>query len=88
MYHYRDNTGLEIDAVVSSHAGPWAAFEVKLGGAVRIEEAAANLLKFRERVDTARVGEPAALGVIVGAGLYAFRRDGGVWVVPIGVLGP
>ena len=88
VYHYRDNTGLEIDAVVSSHAGPWAAFEVKLGGAVRIEEAAANLLKFRERVDTARVGEPAALGVIVGAGLYAFRRDDGVWVVPIGVLGP
>jgi uncharacterized protein len=88
VYHYRDNTGLEIDAVVSSHAGPWAAFEVKLGGAARIEEAAANLLKFRDRVDTGRSGEPAVLGVIVGSGPYAYRRDDGIWVLPIGACGP
>ncbi len=88
VYHYRDNTGLEIDAVISSHAGPWAAFEVKLGGDARIEEASANLLKFRDRVDTGRAGEPAALGVVVGSGPYAYRRDDGAWVLPIGVLGP
>jgi len=88
VYHYRDNTGLEIDSVVSSQAGPWAAFEVKLGGAARIEEAAANLLKFRDRLDTSRSGEPAALGVIVGSGPYAYRREDGVWVIPIGVCGP
>lgn len=88
VYHYRDNTGLEIDAVVSSHAGPWAAFEVKLGGKAWIEEAAGNLLKFRERVDTSRSGHPAALGVIVGSGPYAYRREDGVWVLPVGVWGP
>jgi uncharacterized protein len=86
--HYRDNTGLEIDAVVSSPAGPWAAFEVKLGGEARIEEAAANLLKFRERVDTGRSGEPTVLGVIVGSGPYAYRRDDGIWFLPVGVCGP
>jgi predicted AAA+ superfamily ATPase len=85
VYHYRDNTGLE---VVSSQAGPWAAFEVKLGGAARIQEAATNLLKFRDRLDTSRSGEPAALGVIVGSGPYAYRREDGVWVIPIGVCGP
>jgi len=88
VYHYRDNTGLEIDSVVSSQAGPWAAFEVKLGGAARIQEAATNLLKFRDRLDTSRSGEPAALGVIVGSGPYAYRREDGVWVIPIGVCGP
>jgi predicted AAA+ superfamily ATPase len=88
VYHYRDNTGLEIDAVVSSHAGPWAALEVKLGGEAWIEKAAGNLLKFRERVDTSRSGEPVALGVIVGSGPYAYRREDGIWVLPIGVLGP
>lgn len=88
VYQYRDNTGLEIDAVVSTHSGPWAAFEVKLGGEARIEEAATNLLKFRNRIDTRRLGEPAALAVIVGAGPYAYRREDGVWVLPIGVCGP
>jgi hypothetical protein len=28
---------LETDAIVATHAGPWAAFEVKLGGDARIE---------------------------------------------------
>ncbi len=88
VLHYRDNTGLEVDAIIAVHAGPWAAFEVKLGGKAGIEEAAANLLSFRDRIDTGRMGKPAALGVVVGSGGYAFRREDGVWVVPIGVLGP
>lgn len=88
VYHYRDNTGLEIDTIVATQAGPWAAFEVKLGGEARIDEAAANLIKFRGRVDTRRCGEPAALAVVVGAGPYAYRREDSVWVLPIGVCGP
>ena len=88
VLHYRDNTGLEVDAIVTTQGGAWAALEVKLGGQERIEEAAAGLLKFRDRVDTERCGAPAALGVIVGSGTYAYRRDDGVWVLPIGVCGP
>jgi len=86
--HYRDNTGLEVDAIVQTRAGSWAAFEVKLGGGTGIEEAASSLLKFRNRVDTERTGEPSALAVVVGSGAYAHRRDDGVWVLPIGVCGP
>lgn len=88
VLHYRDNTGLEIDAIVATRAGEWAAFEIKLGGEPAIESGAASLRKFRDRVDTRRSGEPVALGVIVGAGPYAFRREDGIWVVPVGVLGP
>ena len=85
VLQYRDNTGLEIDAIIEAADGRWAAFEVKLGSG-QIEEAAANLLRFAERVDTAKCGKPSALGVIVGAGYSYFRSDG-VAVVPIGALG-
>ncbi len=85
VYHYRDNTDLEVDAVVDAGPGRWAAFEVKLG-AGRVDEAARTLLKFADRVDTERCGEPAALGVIVGSG-YGYRRPDGVGVIPVGGLG-
>ena len=85
VHHYRDNTGLEVDAVVDAGPGRWAAFEVKLG-AGRVDEAARALLKFADRVDTERSGEPAALGVIVGGG-YGYTRPDGVGVIPVGALG-
>lgn len=83
---YRDNKGLEIDAIVEA-GDSWAAFEVKLGGPEAIEEAAANLLKFAREVDTERSGEPSALGIIA-AGGYGYTREDGVQVIPIGALGP
>jgi|SRR5215203_371204 len=83
---FRDNKGLEIDAIVDSDAG-WAAFEVKLGGPDAIDEAAAALLKFAREIDTGRSGAPAALGVIV-AGGYGYTREDGVQVIPITALGP
>ncbi|MYA34795.1 MAG: ATP-binding protein [Gemmatimonadales bacterium] len=86
VYHYRDNTGLEVDAIVDAGPDRWAAFEIKLGTG-RIDDAARSLLKFADRVDTDRCGEPAALGVIVGNG-YGYKRPDGVSVIPIGALGP
>ncbi len=85
--HYRDNTGLEVDAIIDAGPGRWAAFEIKLGQG-RIDEAARTLLKFAERVDTSRCGAPASLGVIVGRGGYGYRRPDGVNVIPLGTLGP
>jgi len=86
VYHYRDNTGLEIDAIVERPDGTWAAFEVELGNA-QVDEAAATLKKFADRVDTRRCGKPATLAVITGSG-YGYHRPDGVGVVPIGGLGP
>ena len=86
VYHYRDNTGLEIDAIVDAGPGRWAAFEVKLGQG-RIDEGAAALLRFANRVDTTRCGQPAVLAVITASG-YGYQRPDGVGVIPVGVLGP
>ena len=86
VYHYRDNTELEVDAIVDAGPGRWAAFEVKLG-AGRVDEAASTLLRFADRVDPGPLGPPAALGVIVGSG-YGYTRRDGVAVIPCGALGP
>jgi uncharacterized protein len=86
--HYRDNTGLEVDAVITTRDARWLACEVKLSAAPHVVDAAAvQLLKFAQRVDTAKCGEPAALMVIT-AGGYGYRRADGVSVVPIATLGP
>lgn len=86
VYHYRDNTGLEVDAIVENRQGNWCAFEVKLG-AGQVDDAAVSLLKLRDRVDPDRSGAPQLLGVIVSSG-YGFLRKDGVAVIPIGGLGP
>lgn len=86
VLQYRDNTGLEVDAVVEAADGGWSAFEAKLG-AGQADEAAATLLKFAARVDQRKCGKPRALAVIVGSG-FGHRRADGVSVVPIGALGP
>ena len=88
VYHYRDNTGLEVDAVVETAAGEWLAAEAKLGGDKAIDTAARNLLKLRSRVDTAAVGEPSKLIVVTAVGSYCYDRPDGVAVVPITALGP
>ncbi|MBX9928450.1 MAG: DUF4143 domain-containing protein [Gemmatimonadaceae bacterium] len=84
--HYRDGTGLEVDAIVESAAGAWAAFEVKLGQR-QVDDAAARLLTFAARVDTKTAGRPATLGVIVASGV-GYVRDDGVAVIPVGALAP
>jgi hypothetical protein len=84
IFQYRDSKGVEVDCIVEYPDGTWGAFEVKLGiGAV--DEAAAHLLAFADKIDTAKVKPPACLTVITGNG-FAYRRPDGVNVVPIGTL--
>jgi uncharacterized protein len=86
VLYYRDNTDLEVDAVVEARDGTWSAFEVKLGGR-QVDAGARSLHEFAARVDTSRCGPPAVLGVICATG-YGYVRQDGVAVIPIGALGP
>lgn len=86
VLHYRDNTGLEVDAVIALADGRWGALEIKLGRG-RLGEALENLARFRDRIDTERSGEPAFLGVVVPEG-YGLRDEDGFDVVPLAALGP
>jgi predicted AAA+ superfamily ATPase len=84
VLQYRDSNNLEVDAIVETADGGWAAFEIKLGPG-QVDEGAASLSKFAKQIDTDTCGEPAALGVIVGTG-YGYVRDDGIAVIPIGAL--
>ena len=84
VFHYRDHSGLEADAVVHLPDGRWGAMEVKLGTAW-IEKAAANLLKLKEKVDVDRMKNPSFLAVVCGSG-YAYQRKDGIYVLPIDCL--
>jgi predicted AAA+ superfamily ATPase len=86
VFHYRDDYGLEVDAIVQLRDGRWGAIEIKLGEG-QVEQAATNLKRFSEQIDSQRSGAPAFLAVICSKG-YGYRRSDGVVVVPIGALGP
>lgn len=86
VYHYRDNTNLECDTVIHLRNGSYGLIEIKLGGEDLISEGAANLLKLKDKIDVSRMKAPSFLMVLVGVGRYAYRREDGVLVVPIGCL--
>jgi predicted AAA+ superfamily ATPase len=44
VLHYRDNTGLEVDAIIETADGRWAALEIKLGTG-QVDDAASNLTR-------------------------------------------
>lgn len=88
VYHYRDKTNLECDAVIHLANGKYGLVEIKLGGKDGIENGAKSLLKLKARIDEEKMGSPSFLMVLIGVGSYAYKREDGVLVVPIGLLGP
>lgn len=86
VYHFRDKTGLECDAVVHLRNGSYGLIEVKLGGDKLIEEGAENLKTLKNKIDITKMKAPSFLMVLIGVGDYAYKRQDGVYVVPIGCL--
>lgn len=86
VYYYRDKSGLECDTVVHLRNGSFGLIEIKLGGDKLIEEGAENLKTFSNKIDTNKMKAPSFLMVLTGTGKYAYRREDGVYVVPIGCL--
>lgn len=83
VYHYRDKTDLVCDAVIHLRDGRYGLVEIKLGGDKLIQEGAETLLKLASRIDTDRMREPAFLMVLCGVAPFAYRREDGVFVVPV-----
>jgi len=86
IYHFRDKTGLECDAVLHLRNGHFGLMEIKLGGDKSIEEGAENLKLLAKRINTERMKSPSFLMVLTATGKFAYRREDGVYVVPIGCL--
>lgn len=86
VYHYRDSDGLECDAVVHLRNGAYGLIEIKLGGESLINEGVKSLQRLAKKIDTTKMKSPSFLMVLTATGKYAFQREDGVWVVPIGTL--
>ncbi len=85
VYYYRDKNNLECDAIIHLRDGRWGAIEIKLGSDESIELASQNLLKLTNVIDVEEMNKPSFLMVLT-AGKIAYKREDGVYVVPITTL--
>ena len=85
LYHYRDKNDFEVDAIIHFNNGKWAAIEIKLFDDEAIEKACKNLIKFKNNINLQKMKEPSFLMVITGT-KNAYRREDGVFIVPIDCL--
>lgn len=86
IYHYRDKSGLECDAVLHLNNGSYGLIEIKIGGESLIEHGAATLKELSDKIDTTKMHHPSFLMVLTGTGSYAYQREDGVYVIPVGCL--
>lgn len=84
LKHYRDSNGLECDAIIHLNNGKWAAIEIKLGSEKGIEEGAKNLNTL-DKLLTNETKKPSFKMILTAAG-KAYRRNDGIYVVPINLL--
>ena len=84
--HYRDNAGLECDAVIHLPDGRWGAVEIKLGGEEGIRHGIRTLNTLKRKIE-GKSDEPSpSFMMILTAVGPSYRREGGIYIVPIGKL--
>ena len=86
IYHYRDSSGLECDAVMHLRNGDYGLIEIKLGGDDLISEGIKNLKELNSKIDTTKMKNPSFLMVLTAIGDYAYKNEDDVYIVPIGSL--
>ncbi|MDE7386359.1 MAG: DUF4143 domain-containing protein [Muribaculaceae bacterium] len=86
IYHYRDSNGLECDAVVHLRNGDYGLVEIKLGGDKNIEMGCLNLNKLESIIDVSKMKAPSFKMILTAVGDYAYRREDGIYIVPITTL--
>lgn len=92
LSYYRDRYGLEADGVLHLKDGRYALIEYKLG-VNELDKAAANLLALEDLLrshnetgDSSRNFRLPDLKIIITGSQYGYRREDGVFVIPIGCL--
>ena len=88
VYHYRDKSGLECDAVIHLRNGAYGLIEIKLGGDKLIEEGAKTLKDLASKIDIKNMFKPSFMMVLCAKAPFAYKRNDDVYVIPITALRP
>lgn len=88
VYHYRDKSGLECDAVIHLRNGAYGLIEIKLGGDKLIDEGAKTLKDLASKIDTKNMFKPSFMMVLCAKAPFAYKRNDDVYVIPITALRP
>ena len=89
LRYYRDDYGLEVDAIIERNDGAWGAIEIKLSEN-KVQDGIDNLLRLKEKVlknEMSQSRSPSFLMVLVGRSRYARISPEGVFIVPVRCLG-
>ena len=84
--HYRDNTGLEVDAVIHLKDGRWGAIEIKTGGSENVEKACASLQRLSAKLEAKSDERKASFLMVLTAVGDSYTRADGIHVVPLSAL--
>lgn len=85
LYHYKDETGLAIDAIIEYPDGRWAALQTSLGDHHAVDADIALHALRDDRLDLDKVGRPRFLAVITG-GTQATTTRSGTHTFPLTTL--
>ena len=85
LYHYRDSSNLEVDAIIHLKNGKWGAIEIKLGGEKLINEGIESLKKLYNKIDYSKFKTPEFLAVITATG-PCYKTKDGIYVIPLTML--
>jgi len=89
LSYYRDDFGLEVDAIVERNDGAWGAIEIKLSEN-KVQDGVNSLLRLKDKVlrnNLSQTRKPSFLMVLVGKSRYARVSPEGVFIVPLVCLG-
>ncbi len=89
VFHFRNASGLECDAVLHRRNGTYCLIEIKLGGQDLIDKGASTLIDLANKINLDKMPAPSFMMIITAVGDFCYRRpQDGIWVVPIGCLRP
>lgn len=85
LKHYRDSSGLEVDAIVKMPNGDYGAVEIKIASEKNIKDGIASLNSFSKKIKNSNLKEPSFRMILTSHGVSRKTEDG-IFIVPINLL--
>ena len=85
LSHYRDSSGLEVDALIENEKGEYGAVEIKIYSENNIKEGIKSLMRFEEKFERSELSKPTFKMILTSHGPCYISKEG-IYVVPINML--